>query len=86
MIDSVVRAASKVVQPRDSDVPAPPKVALPAELAEPAQTLVEGKTMRERRSAATKILEYKPADSVFPYLRSIAELGDARGAARRARR
>ena len=53
---------------------------LPPELVEPAKTLVRTTkvNLRERRAAALKILGYKPADQVFPYLRVIAELETAR--------
>ena len=77
VIERVVRAASNAVGKTQAPAIKPVAV-LPVELAEPAQTVIDGKTLRERRAAAAKLLAYKPADRVYPYLRTIAELESAR--------
>jgi hypothetical protein len=75
VIERVVRAAT------GGSAPAPARKAepvLPPALVEPAQTLIEGKTQRDRRSAAVKLLAHKPPSQVFPHLRVIAQFETAR--------
>jgi eukaryotic-like serine/threonine-protein kinase len=55
-----------------------PQATIPKELTQDVQTLLESPRATERRRAAFKLLHYKPASQVFPYLLAIAELEKAR--------
>jgi serine/threonine-protein kinase len=80
VLEKVAEVAHKIVPgAAAATAPAKPKPTLPDELNAPAETLLEGKTPRERRVAAQTLLAYKPAERVFPYLLAIAELEFARG-------
>ncbi len=82
MLAKVARVAAKIVP--KAGPPPPPEPAIPEELAPDVQTMLGGRTWRERRAAAEKVLAYKPPERVFPHLLVIAELETARGC--RARR
>jgi hypothetical protein len=76
VIERVVQAVTPTPAAKS---PAKTEPQLPAELVEPAATLLRNKVvLRERRAAALKILKYKPEEKVFGYLRVIAELETAR--------
>jgi hypothetical protein len=78
VIDKVVKAASDAVRGvADKAKPAPP--AYPPELAADVEVMLESANARERRSAADKVFNYRPPESVAPHLRVIAELESARG-------
>jgi eukaryotic-like serine/threonine-protein kinase len=51
---------------------------VPKELAADAAALLGAKSASERRSAAKKLIAYKPASAIAPYLRAVARLEQAR--------
>ncbi|MFI5307130.1 MAG: serine/threonine-protein kinase [Polyangiales bacterium] len=80
VLAKVAEVAQKIMpSAQASAAAAKPKPVLPPELSGPAETLLDGKTPRERRVAAEKLLKYKPAERVFPHLLAIAQLEVARG-------
>ncbi|MFI5307980.1 MAG: hypothetical protein ACHQ53_11535, partial [Polyangiales bacterium] len=80
VLAKVAEVAQKIVpSAQPPTAAAKPKPVLPPELSGPAETLLDGKTPRERRVAAEKLLKYKPAERVSPHLLAIAQLEVARG-------
>ena len=58
--------------------PESPQPSVPKELSEDVETMFSAKTSQERRRSAGKVLAYKPAASVFPYLLAVARLEQAK--------
>jgi serine/threonine protein kinase len=52
---------------------------IPKELEEPVDTMLHASRRTDRRTAARKVLEYRPADRVMQYILDIAALETARG-------
>jgi serine/threonine-protein kinase len=76
VIDQVVKAAAQVVEKAAAPVL---RSEIPREIAPDVQIMLEGETFRERRSAAQRVLAYRPAERVPAHLRVIAELEGSRG-------